>query len=116
GDLHAVDFGSGHDIAIFGHILHSEGVERSRKLLQKTFAALAPGGTAVVAEFLVNEERTGSPTGLIFGVNMLVNTDEGDTFSFSEIRRWLEEAGFRDARTVEGPGPSPLILATKPAV
>jgi 3-hydroxy-5-methyl-1-naphthoate 3-O-methyltransferase len=61
----------------------------------------------------VNEERTGSPTGLIFGVNMLVNTDEGDTFSFGEIRRWLEEAGFKDARTVECPGPSPLILATK---
>ncbi len=115
GDMHDVDFGSGHDIAIFGHILHSEGAARSRKLLQKTFAALAPGGTAVIAEFLVNEERTGPPNGLIFGVNMLVNTDEGDTFSFEEIRRWLEEAGFREARTVDCPGPSPLILATKPA-
>ncbi|HEY7156794.1 MAG TPA: methyltransferase [Gemmataceae bacterium] len=115
GDMHDVDFGSGHDIAIFGHILHSEGTERSRKLLQKAFTALAPRGTAVIAEFLVNEERTGPPTGLIFGVNMLVNTDEGDTFSFGEIRRWLEEAGFRGARTIECPGPSPLILATKPA-
>ena len=45
---------------------------------------------------------------------MLVNTDHGDAFSFEEIRRWLEEAGFRDARTVECPGPSPLILAVKP--
>jgi 3-hydroxy-5-methyl-1-naphthoate 3-O-methyltransferase len=113
GDLHDVDFGSGHDVAILGHILHSEGEVNSQRLLQKTAAALAPGGTAVIAEFLVNEERTGSPTGLIFGVNMLVNTDEGDTFSFGEIRRWLEEAGFKDARTVECPGPSPLILATK---
>lgn len=114
GDLHEADFGSGHDIAIFGHILHSEGEARSRRLLQKTFAALAPGGTAVVAEFLVNDERSGPPAGLIFAVNMLVNTDHGDTFSFEEIRRWLEEAGFRDARTVECPGPSPLILAAKP--
>jgi SAM-dependent methyltransferase len=115
GDLHEADFGSGHDIAIFGHILHSEGEARSRRLLQKTFAALAPGGTAVVAEFLVNDERSGPAAGLIFAVNMLVNTDHGDTFSFEEIRRWLEEAGFRDVRTVECPGPSPLILATKPA-
>src|SRR6185437_1219222 len=113
GDMHDVDFGSGHDVAIFGHILHSEGEARSRRLLQKTAAALAPGGTAVIAEFLVNEERTGSPVGLIFGVNMLVNTDEGDSYSFGEIRRWLEEAGFKDTRTVECPGPSPLILATK---
>jgi ubiquinone/menaquinone biosynthesis C-methylase UbiE/DNA-binding transcriptional ArsR family regulator len=112
-DLHEVDFGTGHDIATLGHILHSEGETRSRRLLQKTHSALAPGGTIVIAEWLVNDEHTGPPGGVIFAVNMLVNTDEGDTFSFNEIRRWLEEAGFRNARTVECPGPSPLILATK---
>jgi 3-hydroxy-5-methyl-1-naphthoate 3-O-methyltransferase len=49
----------------------------------------------------------------MFAVNMLVNTECGDTFSFNEIRNWLEEAGFKDARTLEAPGPSPLVLATK---
>jgi SAM-dependent methyltransferase len=114
GDLLAVDFGTGHHVATLGHILHSEGEERSRALLQKTFAALAPGGTAVVAEWLVEDDRTGPPAGLIFGVNMLVNTDQGDTFSFSEIHDWLAAAGFRDVRTLDVPAPSPLILATKP--
>lgn len=114
GDLLQADFGSGHDIAILGNILHSEGEARSRALLAKTFAALAPRGTAVVAEFLVNDDRTGPAAGLLFSVNMLVNTDDGDTFSFDEISRWLQEAGFRNSRTVEVPGPSPLILADKP--
>jgi hypothetical protein len=45
---------------------------------------------------------------------MLVNTDSGDTYSFEEISGWLEDAGFIHARTLESPGPSPLILATKP--
>jgi hypothetical protein len=53
--------------------------------------------------------------GLIFSVNMLVNTDEGDTFSFEEIRGWLEQCGFENARLVPAPGPSPLIVAEKPA-
>ena len=44
GDLHHADFGSGYDIATLGHILHSEGENRSRELLAKTFNALAPGG------------------------------------------------------------------------
>lgn len=114
GDLQDADFGSGYDIAVFGHILHSEGEERSRRLLKKTFAALAPGGTAIIAEFLVNDEHTGPPAGLIFGVNMLVNTDMGDVFSFAQVRGWLEEAGFASVRTIECPGPSPLIAATKP--
>jgi len=79
------------------------------------FEALAPGGTIAVAEFLVNAERTGPLNGLFFAVNMLVNTDCGDTFSFEEIAEWLREAGFTDARTLDTHGPSPLILATKPA-
>ena len=43
GDLLEADFGSGHAIATAGHILHSEGEDRSRLLLKKTFDALAPG-------------------------------------------------------------------------
>jgi 3-hydroxy-5-methyl-1-naphthoate 3-O-methyltransferase len=115
GDLLEAPFGSGHDVAILGHILHSEGERRGRVLLSKTFEALAPGGTIAIAEFLVNEDRSGPPNGLVFAVNMLVATEEGDTWSFAEIARWLEAAGFENPRTMPAPGPSPLILANRPA-
>ena len=114
GDLLAADFGRNHGVATLGHILHSEGEERSRALLRRTFEALDSGGTVAVAEFLVNDERTEPLAGLLFAVNMLVNTDNGDTYSFREISSWLGEAGFVNARSLEAPGPSPLILATKP--
>jgi ubiquinone/menaquinone biosynthesis C-methylase UbiE len=114
GDLDSADFGQGCNVATLGHILHSEGETRSKSLLHKVFKALAPGGTIAIAEFLVNEDRTGPVGSLFFAANMLVNTDEGDTFSFEEIREWLTAAGFTDARLLEAPGPSPLILATKP--
>ena len=114
GDLASADFGRGHDIATLGHILHSEGEKRGRALIEKTFNALAPGGTIAIAEFLVDDARTGPPVSLLFAVNMLINTDEGDTWSFGEIAGWLRDAGFRDPRMMEAPGPSPLILATKP--
>lgn len=114
GDLLEADFGSGHQIATLGHILHSEGRERSQKLLRRTAAALAPGGTIVVAEFVPNDERTGPPSPLLFAVNMLINTDQGDTFTFAEISAWLREAGFTNPRQLDAPSVSPLILATKP--
>ncbi len=114
GDLMEADFGSGYGVATLGHILHSEGEARSRKLLAKTYGALASGGTIAVQEFLVNKERTGPLNGLFFAVNMLVNTQKGNTWSFEEIGAWLEEAGFRNPRLLGSPGPSPLILATKP--
>lgn len=114
GDLNVAPFGSGYDVATLGHILHSEGATNSHALLKKTFGALKPGGTIAIAEFLVNSERTGPPGPLIFAVNMLVNTENGDTFSFEELSEWLQAAGFVDARTLDAPGPSPLVLATKP--
>lgn len=113
-DLLEANFSSGYDIATLGHILHSEGEERSRKLLKKTFRALKSGGTIAIAEWLVNDDRTKPLPALMFAVQMLVNTEKGDTFSFEEIKNWLEEAGFKKVRKVKAPGPSPLTLATKP--
>lgn len=113
-DMLEADFGTGYDIAILGHILHSEGDERSRQLLRKIFNALKPGGTIAIAEWLVNDERTKPLPSLMFAVQMLVNTERGDTFSFNEIKTWLEAAGFKKVRKLDAPGPSPLILATKP--
>src|SRR5437016_4064626 len=114
GDLLKADFGGGYDIATLGHILHSEGEERSRRLLKKTFGALKSGGTIAIAEWLVNDDRTEPLPSLMFAVQMLVNTEKGDTFSFKEIKLWLEEAGFKKVRKLDAPGPSPLVLATKP--
>ena len=114
GDLLEADFGKDYDVATLGHILHSEGEERSRQLLKKTFRALKSGGTIAIAEWLVNDERTQPLPPLMFAVQMLVNTEKGDTFSFNEIKNWLQEAGSKKIRKLEAPGPSPLVLATKP--
>src|SRR6266481_5919194 len=114
GDLLEANFGNGYDIATLGHIFHSEGEQRSRQLLKKTFGALKPGGTIAIAEWLVNDQRTEPTHSLMFAVQMLVNTEHGDTFSFNEIKSWLEDAGFKKVRKLEAPGPSPLVLATKP--
>jgi SAM-dependent methyltransferase len=114
GDLLEANFGDGYDVATLGHILHSEGEKRSRQLLKKVFRALKSGGTIAIAEWLVNDDRTKPLPSLMFCVQMLVNTEKGDTFSFDQIKDWLEEAGFKKMRKLKAPGPSPLILATKP--
>ena len=92
----------------------SEGRDRSHRLLKKIWSALAPGGTIAIQEFVPNDERTGPLHTLIFAVNMLVNTDEGDTFTFAEMSAWLREAGFVNPRLLNVPSVSPLVLADKP--
>jgi SAM-dependent methyltransferase len=112
GDILEADLGTGHHFATLGHILHSEGEARSRRLLQRLHDAMAPGGTIVIGEFVVEEGRRGPAIPLVFAVNMLVNTDEGDTFTFKQIASWLKSAGFTRPRPLKVPGPWPLILAT----
>jgi len=114
GDMFEIDFGDGYQAALLGQVLHSVGESRSRALLAKVYKALAPGGAIAIAEFLVDEARATQTNALIFAVNMLVNSKVGDTYSFAEIAGWLKEAGFENVRTMEAPGPSPLILANRP--
>ena len=114
GDLFAIDFGDAYQAAVLGHVLHSFGEARNRALIAKVFDALAPGGVLAIADFLVDDAHAAKTHGLIFAVNMLVNTEEGDTFSFAEIAGWLTDAGFANIRALEAPGPAPLILADRP--
>src|SRR5205823_7806122 len=104
GDLREVEFGKdAFEAAVYGHILHSEGAEHSKTLIAKTAKALTKGGTLVIAEFTPDEGRASPPIPLLFALNMLVHTSEGDAFTFSEVRSWLEAAGFKDVAQLPAP-------------
>ncbi len=113
GDLREVDFGNGYDLIILGHICHSEGEEKTRILLSRSLNALKQGGRLLIADMIPDDERATSAFPLLFAVNMLVNTTEGNTFTMAEYREWLIDAGFCDIITIDAHGPSPLIVATK---
>lgn len=114
-DIFREELGSGFAIATLGHIMHMAGPEQNRSLLKNIFRALAPGGTLVIGEFIVNEDRGGPVEPLAFAINMLVHTEQGDAYTLGEMRSWLEDAGFANIRTLAVPAPSPLILADRPA-
>ena len=114
GDLKTTDFGrEQYDLALLGNILHSEGEESSRNLLRRLHAALRPGGRAVIIEFLPNDARTGPPFPVFFALNMLLNTEHGNTFTLAEYTRWLQDAGFARIETADIGSHSPLVIGYK---
>lgn len=115
GDVREIDFGiDRYDLIILGHICHSEGRLGTEKLIKKSCAALKIGGSLLIADFLPNDEKTGPGIPLLFALNMLVNTNEGDVFTIAEFRKWLTANGFKDIEILDkAPSISPLILATK---
>ena len=114
GNLRELDFGQKqYDVVILGHILHVEGEKWGKSLIAKSYKALKPGGTMVIAEMIPNDARTGPPFPLLFGLNMVLHTAEGDVFTMAQLKQWLKQAGLSNIKTVEADGPSPLILATR---
>jgi len=114
-NLWDVDWGTNqYDLIVLGHICHSEGEKKTRGMIRRAFRSLKPDGKLLIAEMVADGRRAGHGSWpLIFAVNMLVNTEEGDTFTFSEYRRWCKAAGFRSFEALPVKEHSPLLVATK---
>ena len=115
GDIRSIDFGNNsYDLVMLGHICHSEGKINTQKLLKKSYNALKAGGSLLIAEFMPNDEKTAPAIPLLFGLNMLVNTNEGAVYTIKEFQEWLTACEFKKIEILnKAPSISPLILATK---
>ena len=114
GDFYVDSLPGGHDLALLSAIIHQNDAEQNVKLYRKIFDALVPGGTVVVRDFVMSEDHTEPPDGTFFAINMLVNTPGGSTYSFEEISKDLEVAGFLDVRLLHRGEMDSLVTARKP--
>lgn len=114
GDMITSDLGTGYDLVFISNIIHSFGPEKNQHLLTKCFDAMTPGGMLVVKDFLVDDDRSGPPFGLMFALNMLIGTGEGDTYTFSEVAEWTRAAGFVNGRAIDLTPQTRLWLTEKP--
>ena len=83
--------------------------------MRRVYAALKPGGKAVTLEFVPNEDRVTPPAAAAFSLNMLVGTDAGDAYTFSEYEKMFLNAGF--AKTTLHPVsgmPQQVLISGKP--
>jgi predicted O-methyltransferase YrrM len=115
GDFYRNELPEGHDLALLSAIIHQNSPEENTELFRKVFRALVPGGRIVIRDHVMDPGRTRPRDGAIFAVNMLVNTEGGSTYTFEEIRAWLEEAGFVGVRYLkDGEHMDGLVDAFKP--
>jgi predicted O-methyltransferase YrrM len=112
GDLHTTDFGaSAYDIAVYSNIAHQEGPEDNVAIFAKARGALRPGGTLVIADYVVDDDRGGPPYALVFAAEMLLKSRHGTTWRRADYAAWLAKAGFEDVSFQPTPSPATLIFA-----
>jgi ubiquinone/menaquinone biosynthesis C-methylase UbiE len=116
GDFFKEELPEGADVVLLSHILHDWSPERNRVILGKCFAALPPGGLVMVCEVMMDDEKTGPELAALLSLNMLIATEGGCNYTWSEYAAWLEAAGFRELQRVPVPstGGLGILVGRKP--
>ena len=107
------DIGKGYDMAFLSAVIHSNSPDECKHLFKKCADVLNPGGCLVVLDHVMSEDRINPPAGVLFALNMLVGTANGDTYTESEIKSWMKEAGFSGFKRKDTEWGTALIIGYK---
>jgi len=103
-----------YDVVWLSHILHGEGPEACKKIIKKAVSALEPGGLILVHDFILDNAFDGPLFPALFSLNMLINTEDGQSYSEAQITEMLNSAGVKEIRRTpfRGPNDSGIISGT----
>jgi hypothetical protein len=101
------------DVITMGNILHDWGIKDKKLLISKAYNALPKGGSFVVIENIIDNDRRENAFGLLMSLNMLIETPEGFDYSAADFNEWALEAGFKSTSIMPLTGPSSAAIAIK---
>jgi hypothetical protein len=111
-DMFRHDWPREYDAAFFSNIFHDWSFETCAQLAARAHAALPAGGRIYLHEMLLDDGGTSPVTTAAFSVLMLLGT-RGQQFTFTQLRKLLQDAGFVDVESSATYGYYSLIRARK---
>jgi DNA-binding transcriptional ArsR family regulator len=115
GDYRRDPIPGGYEIVLLSNIIHAEGEEENERLMRKAYLCLEAGGKIIIKDHILDDSLSRPAVGATFSLLMLLTTEAGRCYSFNEVKRWLEEAGFKNIREDKLPPPltSSLVVGEK---
>jgi hypothetical protein len=112
GDYLAEAIKGTYDVAWLSQILHGENPEACQMIVDKTVAALEPGGWIMIHEFILDNPMDGPLFPALFSLNMLLGTDGGQAYSEAQLMEMLRNAGVAEIRRLSfrGTNDSGIIM------
>lgn len=89
--------GESFDIIFMGNICHIYSEEDNKNIIKRASSILRRGGLIAIEDFI----RGRSPMAEMFAVNMLANTESGNTYTEAQYRVWLKDAGFSKIEVID---------------
>lgn len=117
GDYFKTPLPGGFDVVWMSHILHAEGPDACRRLINRAVAALGAGGRMIIHDFFLEATMDRPLFATLFALNMLLGTDAGQAYSFQQVEAMMAEAGLEDLKRmdVNAPNDSALLIGTRPS-
>jgi len=91
------DFSEKFDIVFMGNICQIYSEERNREIIHQVHNLLKKNGMIAIEDFM----RGRSPKAEIFAVNMLANSEEGNTWTEAQFGEWLKSGGFHETEIID---------------
>lgn len=105
--------GNNYDVIFMDSIIEEYSVIENIATLKKVYDVLARGGKLIIHQLLTNDSRTSPQLAALQSVNLLLNTDSGNTYTYADIFVVLKEAGFGKIDMNKTASDTHLIIATK---
>ncbi|TAM80862.1 MAG: methyltransferase [Acidobacteria bacterium] len=103
----------GADVLVMGHILHDWNLEQKMTLLSKAVNVLPKGGSLIVYESLIDDDRRHNAFGLLMSLNMLIETQGGFDYTGADCCGWMRRVGFTEAYVEHLVGPDSMVVGIK---
>ncbi|UCD57080.1 MAG: methyltransferase domain-containing protein [Candidatus Hydrogenedentota bacterium] len=113
GNFKTDPLGSRYDVVWGSSIIHSQSEKEIRLLFRKIRRALVPGGRVIIHDTFLEDNRVSPPMAALFAVNMLAATKAGRSYTYSEVKRWLKQAGFGRIKQREATPRTGIIEAAR---
>ena len=95
-----------YDVVWLSHILHGLGPDECRLVIEKAVLAMEPGGMILIHDFILEDTLDSPIFPALFSLNMLVNTEDGRSYSESQIKGMLSGVGIKNISRLPFKGPN----------
>lgn len=115
-----------YDVAIVSNILHRGNEEKNKLLLKRIYKSLIPGkanennkndsknaSVIIISEWLLDAQKTGPISSALMNLNMILESSEGRTYSFTEVSDMLRSVGFANIQKIEAREPTDFVVGYK---
>ncbi len=108
----SLNIGPGNDAMLLSSMTNQESPENIRALLKKCYDSMNKDGVIMIQEQLLHADKKGPSLAALIGVNQIINTMAGSSYSTTEMEDILRDVGFVDVKSEQMEPPSPFIMVS----